>query len=60
MTEPKIAVELKKPDSSGDIVFGQSNTSLYLNYASDSSVIPSSLDQIIKNNILIWGVAAES
>jgi hypothetical protein len=61
MTESPNAeiVEIKKPEASDYIVYQQSTTSNFVNYINNNSLIPSSLDQILKNNIIIWAVADE-
>ncbi len=52
-------VEIKRPEASDYIVYQQSTTSNFVNYINNNSLIPSSLDQILKNNIIIWAVADE-
>jgi hypothetical protein len=47
-------VILQSPETSRFIAYEQSNTSQYITYLNDdSSIIPESFDQIIKNNIVI-------
>ncbi len=46
-------IVLEKPDTSKFVVYGQSTTSQYITYTNSSSLIPSSFDQIMKNNTII-------
>jgi len=47
-------VVLEKPDTSNFIVYGQNTSSQYITYKNDNSLVPSSLDQIMKNNIVVF------
>lgn len=44
---------LEEPETSKFVVYYQSSTAQYVNYINDGSLIPSSFDQIMKNNIII-------
>lgn len=50
--EQKIVI-LEKPETANFIVYGQGTSSQYITYRSDNSLVPSSLDQIIKNKVLV-------
>jgi hypothetical protein len=38
------------------VVYGQSTTAQYINFLNENSLIPSSLDQVIKNNLIVCPV----
>jgi hypothetical protein len=38
------------------VVYGQSTTAQYINFLNENSLIPSSFDQVIKNNLIVCPV----
>jgi hypothetical protein len=54
MINKKDIVFLQPLESARYIIYSQSTSSDFIQYQNSDSLIPSSLDQIIKNNIIIY------
>lgn len=60
MTENVEIVYLQPPESARFVNVSPSTSAQYLVYTTSTSLLPSSYDQVLKNNVLPSGVPAES
>lgn len=54
MNKDQRIIVMEKPESSNFIVYRQSTSSQYITFKNDSSVDPSSLDQLMKNKVIVF------
>lgn len=55
MIEQEFYVVVKTPETAEYIVYKNETTSNFVSYQSSDSLLPSSLDQIMKNGTIIYG-----
>lgn len=60
MTENIEIVRLQPPESARFVNVSPSSSAQYLVYTTSTSLLPCSYDQVLKNNVLLMGIPAES
>jgi hypothetical protein len=60
MIENVEIVYLQPPESARFVNISPSSSAQYVVYSTSTSLLPSSYDQVLKNNVLLMGVPADS
>ena len=60
MIESVQVVYLQPPESARFVNVSPSSSAQYVVYSTSTSLLPSSYDQVLKNNVLLMGTPAES